>query len=241
MIEGGVILRPRTTAASVDLGVALLRADLRTHARVFAPWFVVAVVIALGLRELHTAAGVIGAMWLGRLIQAPITRLAGDRVAGLRTPGPPRAAVRSWLGAHLLGTAAVLVANLIPVGGQLWWARLVFLPEVVVLEGAPSPLARSGAVVRLLDVAALVRIRLWLWVIEAFGAFGLAALLRFVFDTVLQLGSLGAWDGPTLLVGLLLVQPVVATVRLAFYLDTRTRAEALDAWMALWAAAGSRA
>lgn len=238
MIDGGVVLRPRSSGASVDLGVALLRADLRLHARAYATPFVAAAAVSLVVHSLDPSAGVMTAMWLGRWIQAPITRIAGDRVAGQAPQGDPRQAIRTFFGPHVLASLSALVANLIPILGLVWWGRLVFVPEVSVLERATSPMARAGAVASQAAATGVVAIRLWLLAIEAFGAFGLAALLRFMADDLLQIGRGGEWYGPTLVIGVLLIQPVVATVRLAFYLDARTRSEALDAWFALWAAAG---
>lgn len=238
MVDGGVVLRPRSSGASVDLGVALLRADLGAHARAYAVPALLAAVVALGLHTVEPTVGILAALWLGRWIQAPITRIAGDRVAGRITPGPPRDALWPFLGPHALATLSGLAANLIPILGLVWWGRLAFVPEVCVLERAPSPLARAAAVASQAAATGVVVIRVWLLVIEAFGAFGLSALLRFLADDVLQLGHVGDWRGPTLVIGIVVIQPVVATVRLAFYLDARTRSEALDAWFALWAAAG---
>lgn len=237
MVEGGLVLRPRPASGTVDLGVALLRAELVPLVKGLWPWFLAAGVVVVGLDEVSPWLGVIGAMGLGRLLQAPVTRRVGDRATSVAAAVDVRVSLRAWartaIAAGFFFASALLFP---PVAVYLLW-RWVYLPEVVLLERpARGAFDRANVVAGLAGGTHTLQAHVWLVLIELFGAFGLAAGLRFLADGVLQVGDLGGWTGPTLPLGILLVQPVLAAVRFAFYLDARTRAEALDAWFALWTA-----
>ena len=84
--------------------------------------------------------------------------------------------------------------------------------------------------------------RAWMVAIEFWCVIAAELMGQLVVVELLQLGSgMGSlWNGeatPFLIVGTLLAQPLIALVRLAAYLDVRTRREGLDAWFALWTAA----
>lgn len=244
MNEAQLVLRRRGSAEVADLAVAVLRANLGSYARVYAPWAALTVsgaAIAWQLGEGWALAWVLG---VGRLGQAPITLAVSERVAG-RTPRVSDAdglrAVGRLLGGAGPWTGLVLVTLLFPPLGLYFWFQSLYVYEVYVVERPRTGGGtRMGALATAAGVGGVVT-RGWLLAIEGWAWLAGEAVGQAVVDGLLQLGTPWStlWDGnvtPYQLAGLVLVQPLLALVRFCAWLDVRTRTEALDAWFLVWAA-----
>lgn len=242
--DRGVVLRARTPMECVDLGFTLLREDAGGYARTYALPALVGLAVALVASWLSPWLGLALVLPLGRFATAGCTLLAGERITG--TPHPPgpgapfRAAGR--LVSETLTANALLLAGCLFPPVALWLlARTFFLPEIVLLERPTDGGMRraEGLAGRGESTAGIGRVVTFS--IDAFGLLGGEAAGQFLVGELLQLdapfGSLVSVDPtvtPYMLVGYLAVQPLVALVRLAFYLDVRTSQEGLDVYFALW-------
>ena len=247
MIETSLVLRKRKATEVVDLGVALLRGEATAWARVYAPW---AVLAALGAALAWTFDPWVAAAWallFARLGQAPVTLAVAERVAG-RPAVPPWTARLGAVGrsAFAQGLVTLLLAVCILVFPiAVWvWGRALYLTEVVVVERPAAGTAGRVAALSGISAENVVATRAWLLAVEVWAVIAGEAIGQLVVDGVLQMGTPWStlWDGavtPYMLVGLIAVQPLLALIRFAAYLDVRTRTEALDAWFAVWTASAA--
>lgn len=244
MMETSLVLRRRRATEVVDLGVALLRSDAPAWARVYAPWAALAALGALALWVVDPWAAAAWAVVLARLGQAPVTLAVSERVAG-RSPVPRWTAQLTAYGRHsfawIVATGMVIVSSLVfPIA--LWiWGRALYLPEVVVVERPASGTAGRIAALSGISAENVIGTRAWLLAVEVWAVLAGETIGQLLVDGVLQMGTpFGSlWDGevtPYMILGFILVQPLLALIRFAAYLDVRTRTEALDAWFAVWAA-----
>lgn len=242
MIEGGVALRPRDTGGLVDLGVALLRAEWRRVARGALPLLAGAFLVGLVAWREDAWLG-LGLTWLlGRAAHVPVTRALGARASG----APAQGSVLGDLGrgalVSLLVTLGYVAAScFFPIVFWVAW-RSVFLPEVAMLERPSAGLLARGAAVSEAPGAHPLGVVTWLWAADLFGFVAGELSGRAVVGDLLMVTELFANPDafePSVygLAGVLAVQPFRAAVRFAGYLDARTRAEALDVFFALRAAA----
>lgn len=242
--DRGVVLRERTPMECVDLGFALLREDAGGYARSYAGPALLVLALGLAAAWLSPWLGLAVVLPLGRFATAGCTLLAGERITA--TPHPPgprapfRAAARLFAGSFA-GNALVLVAWVFPPVALWMLARTFFLPEIVLLERPTDGVMRraEGLAGRGESSAGIGRVATF--AIDAFGLLGGEAAGQLLVGELLQLdapfGELVSTDPtitPYMLVGYLAVQPLVALVRLAFYLDVRTSQEGLDVYFALW-------
>lgn len=242
--DRGVVLRERTPMECVDLGFTLLREDAGGYARAYAAPALVALGIALAASWLSPWLGLALALPLGRFAPAACTLLAGERITG--TPHPPgpgapfTAAARLFSGA-LPGNLLVAASCVLPPVTLWMLARTFFLPEIVLLERPTTGVMRraEGLAGRGESTAGIGRVVTF--AIDGFGLLAGEAAGQFLVGELLQLdapfGALLSTDPtvtPYMIVGYLAVQPLVALVRLAFYLDVRTTQEGLDVYFALW-------
>jgi len=242
VIEGGVALRPRDTGGVVDLGVALLRAEWKRVARGSLPMLAAAFLCALVAWREDAWLG-LGVAWiLGRAAHVPVTRALGERASGAPAAGGLLGDLGRGLGVTLLVVLGYAAAScFFPIVFWVAW-RSVFLPEVAILERPSSGLLARGSSVSEAPGAHPLGVVTWLWAADLFGLVAGELSGRAVVGDLLMVTDLFANPDafePSVygLVGVLAVQPFRAAVRFAGYLDARTRAEALDVFFALRAAA----
>lgn len=246
MIGEAVALRPRSSGATVDLGIALFREESGGIFRAAAVPLGVALVASALVYAWDPYAAVASAMGFGRFAQAPVTRVLAARASGTERPRGWRPALRDLAQGARVRIAAWSLLTLSALGGPLaiWvWVRQLFWPEVVLLE-APGhgEITRANQLAVVRGTTALA-MSAWLMVIELWAAMAGELVGQGAWNDMLQLGqpfgSLGNGDvTPFVVVGIIAAQPVIAAVRFAAYLDARTRAEALDVFFALRAAGG---
>ena len=182
-------------------------------------------------------------MWLFALpfaiaLQGVFTVAAGE----LMFAGELRVALvlRKFLGRFLPYAVALIVSRLamlltvmVPVVPPFLWSRWLFIPEVVLLEGATvlesmrraSRLAKGSS-------TAVVELMFWILAVLAFGMVAAETIGRALFEYTLQIpfqsGSLFSDGGSYFSAfGLFAALPVAATLRFLAYIDARARR---DAW-----------
>lgn len=244
--DGGVVLRRRGLLECTDLGFALLRADARAIARTYALPGLLTVAISLAAWWLTPWLGLVIAALLGPPAAASCTLLAGERLTGTpHPPGPahPLLAARRFTAATWFARGLTYAAMFVPPVAVAIAGRTLFLPEVALLERPPSPFRRAERIAERAGSTAYPAVLL-ITVLAGFGVLGGEATGQLVAAGLLQLGtpfgelvSSEPTATPYAILGLIAVQPLVAMVRLAFYLEARTREEGLDVYFALWSAA----
>lgn len=247
MIETSLVLRRRKATEVVDLGVALLRAEAPAWLRVYAPWAALAAVGAFVFWYVDPWAGAFWAFLFARLGQSPVTLAVSERVAG-RSPVPPWTAQLGAVGRNAFvqsATGALVVVSLLVFPVAIWlWGRALYAPEVVVVERPTAGTAGRIGTLSAVSGENVVATRVWLLAVEVFAILAGESMGQLFVDGVLQMGTPwgSLWEGevtPYALVGLIACQPLLALIRFAAYLDVRTRAEALDAWFAVWTASST--
>jgi hypothetical protein len=236
---GSVVLRPRSTAECVDLGLALLRAEWAGVLRESLPLFLLVTPVLVGSWYLWSWAALPVSLVGSYLIQVPALRLAAARVSGDKPVLGLRANLSGagLLGMHgaLVGIGVVLSLVMLPVA--IWLGgRLVFVPEVVLVEGVRDRVqARVGQLLHRGGGRPYFACLWWVLVL-GWAAFAGLFVLQLVGIDLLQLGRLSQ-DERVLAaaLGILAAGPVWAMMRFALYLDLRTRAESLDVFFSLWA------
>lgn len=230
----GVAMRPREALELVDLGFVLVRQQARAVLRAGGPGLLTAAACAALAWLWWPPFGLAVALLGGRLAQGAMTTALGAVASG-EAPSAPR---RVHDAAVVLRTTLVptLVCTLFLAAGPLalfFWKRNTWLTEVALLEGEAAVSKRSSALsdapgaptwgVRCAGIA----LELWAAIAAEYSG---RAILGGIFQVGEPFGSLVDGDvTPFLLAGVLIAQPWCCAVRLAAYLDARTRAEALDA------------
>lgn len=247
MIEGGLVLRLRSAAECVDLGLALLRTDAGIIVRAILPWGILFSMLLLAVWYWNPFVGVPLALGLGGLLQAPVVQVVAARAIGaVPTWGFRSGAAAIWrLGLFsALPTLVATLSFLIPPVALITWSYLSFLPEILLVEQHPQPYKRLLALNQRGSGRSLVA-RFWMVMVVMYA--GLAAELsaQFLIKDVFQAGA--PWgslmDGaitPFFLLGLMFSFPLWALIRFSLYLDNRTRSESLDVFFALWTASQGR-
>ena len=236
-----VVLRERDLAEVFDL--AFRFAMVRGGRKYVKLWFIACLPCLLGCVALRLTGSDWGLVWLAALAglvisQIPFTLAASRLLLGEELP--LGGLVRAWLGkiigqlfVHavvlcLLGIAAIFVVPAMFLGAQL-----VFLPEIMLLEGSGlyrayergTRLSRNrlgtGMLTGLLLLLLLAAFALGAHVTGRAIADDLLGIPLYT-ETLSQGGSLFA------LLGLFLAVPFAATARFLAYIDGRTRREAWD-------------
>lgn len=241
MIDGGLVLRLRSAAECVDLGLALFRADAGIIVRAILPWVILFSILLLAVWYWNPFAGIPLALGLGGLLQAPVVQVVAARAIGaVPTWGLRQGAAAIWrLG--LFSILPVLIASLsflIPPLALLTWSYLSFLPEILLVEQHPQPYKRLLALNQRGSGRSLVA-RFWMVVLVMYGGLASELSAQFLLNDIFQArspwGSLSNGEvTPFLLLGLMFSFPLWALIRFSLYLDNRTRSESLDVFFALW-------
>jgi hypothetical protein len=136
--------------------------------------------------------------------------------------------------ALLLTRLTVLLVVLIPILPPIVWARTLFIPEVILLEGA-SVMEGISRATRIATASrrSMVELLFWIAVTLAFGVVAAEALGRGLFEYTLQFpldsGSLYDDGGSGYAAfGLFAALPIAATLRFLSYIDGRARRDGWD-------------
>jgi hypothetical protein len=248
--DAAVVLRPRSLAESVDLGITwCVHVGRGTYVRLA---LVLLLPAAIGCWSLHVFAGWDWvAVWcvaaaLASFLQAPFTLAAGTMMFEREVAA--RVVLRRFvrqlptlLAVWLMSQIWLAIGLALAVVGAAWtWPQIAFTREVVLLEGqgAGASMTRArGFVSR--QSAETLGLVLTQGVIVAVVMFCFDQLDLAVFDFALQAGRpFGELaDGGSLftLVGLFAAVPVVSTIRFLRYIDGRTRRDGWDLQLAFLA------
>lgn len=236
-----VVLRERTLSEVFDLAFRFVMArGGRGYLRLWSmsclpPW-----ALCCALRHLGWSWGVVWAVALVGFVlaQIPFT-LSASRLL-LEDSIAMGGVARAWLGKvpsqlwnHAVGAALVVGSGLVIVPLPFLAARLLFLPEITLLEGSGfvNALERGGRMsrARFGETFQMVLLLLTVWAFFILGAetTGQAVMVELLGfppprDSLLEGGS---WFA---LFGFFLAVPVLATARFLAYIDSRTRREAWD-------------
>jgi hypothetical protein len=236
-----VVLRERTLSEVFDLAFRFV--VVRGGRRYFQLWMVSCFpfwALCCGLRHVGTSWPVV---WLIAVVgfvlaQVPFT-LAASRLL-LEDSISLGGLVRAWLGKvpaqlwnHALGAVLVGGSGMFIVPLPFLATRLLFLPEITLLEGAGfvRALERGGRMSRSRfgETFTTVLLLLVVWAFFIFGAeatgHGLVVELLSFPPPQDSLQDGGSWFA---LLGFFLAVPVLATARFLAYIDGRTRREAWD-------------
>lgn len=237
-----IVVRARSTRESLDLAFPFMfqlgGARYVALASVVQLVLFGAAMVAFRAANLRWPGVWIFALPFAIALQGVFTVAAGE----LMFAGELRVAVvlRKFLGrffpyavALLLSRLAVLLTITVPIVPPFVWSRWLFIPEVVLLEGASviESMRRSSRLAKG-SASAVVELMFWIFAVLAFGMVAAEAIGRALFEYTLQIslesGSLFGDGGSYFSAfGLFAALPVAATLRFLAYIDARARR---DAW-----------
>lgn len=237
-----VVVRTRSVRESLDLAFPFM---LRLGgARYVALALGVALPLSAAAIALNSRLGLAwGAVWLFAVplaiwAQGLFTLAAGELMfeEELRVSHVLKKFVRrAWpyLVALTLTRLAIVLTIVVPFVPPVVWMRWLFIPEVILLEGASvfDGIARAGRLAQASRSSA-VELMFWVLAVFAFAVVAAEALGRGIFQYTLQLsfasGALFEAGGSYYAVfGFFAALPVAATLRFLAYVDGRARR---DAW-----------
>jgi len=237
-----VVLRPRSLSDIIDLAIVWQRAIggrlfLTLGAWVLLPSLALCVGARVGLGWGWTEVWLLAAT-LTVLLQGVFTAACGQLM--FTSDVTPRTVfsrlrprILAYLGGSLLTGLLLSIVGWTIVGFILLWPGLIFVREVVLLEGvsATGAIRRASRVARS-DWSRTLSLGLLLLTVTAacilaFEQLGGAAL-TFVLQVGRPLGELGEGGSLSALIGLHLSVPLVATTRFLAYIDGRTRQDGWD-------------
>jgi hypothetical protein len=239
-----MVLRPRGPLELVDLATVVARVDAGPLARLSA--IALAPVVLLSVAAFAVEPWLaLGVAWAGSWVVQPVftawvaRRLFADSVplSALVEDAEP---ILAGIGVRLAGAAAIAVASPLTCGLLLPCAPwlVLWLGEVAQLERAEGSrlLGRVGDLLGRATV--MVPVGGILVLLPFVGALAGEIVGQTVTALLLDLGT--PWglviDGrgtPFVVVGVLVVQPLLAVVRVLGYLDARTRGEGWDVQVAV--------
>jgi hypothetical protein len=236
-----VVLRERTLSEVLDLAFRFVMArGGRAYLRLWVLGCLPAYAVCCWLRyagapwEAVWAAALVGFV----LTQVPFTLAASrllleDSVVLSNVARAWLRVVPSQLWSHAVATALLIGTGVVIVPLPFLAARLLFFPEITLLEGSGvvRALERGGRMTRARFGETLQSVTLLL-VVWAFFILGAEATGHALWSELLgfppprdSVANGGSWFA---LFGFFLAVPVLATARFLFYIDSRTRREAWD-------------
>lgn len=245
--ETGLVMRRRGSSELLDLAAVLLRRDARRIVWSCLPAWTIAALAAATCWWIEPWLGVLAGIFVGRLAQVPTLLVVSDRAAGRPQPVPFGRVLRGWwalVPTTLYYATGLLFAAVIPPLMLYVWGRMLFVPEVAVIERPESGVADRVSILAGAGTEDVVAARLWQVVLEVWSMVSITVMGNLVLTELLGLGEPfgSAWTGdasPFFILGSLGVQPLLSATRFCFYLNVRTRREGIDAWFLLWAATQS--
>lgn len=247
-----IALRPRSVLESFDLALRLMRRHWPRYAMLTLVIVVPAIAVLLAMWSVSQEDArwglILATLVTAPLLQGPFTVLTGRLLfADDVTVRAVIREVRGRLGGLLQAWLAQLVALFVGLCSGVFWIVTVpvtaYVLETALLErvGVQQMLNRSSYLAwkhfGVAMAATLGGYFLTAW--AAFvGELGGQQLVGFVLQLGEPFGSLfgGLLLTPYVLIGMVLVQPIVATYRLLLYVDVRTRVEGWDLQVSLRAA-----